>query len=282
MEIYMKQGNQPNIHFEKHPRLAYAGHICNDPNWAFPSHMHRDISELLYITEGEGSFIIDGVTYKAGKGYILIYNPGIIHDERSSSKDPLNFYFCGLADTKIKGLRKGCILPCNIPPVIHADEYTHKMESYIRDILQESYSQGWGFETICQSLLISLIVLLFRVFEAKPSAEPLLLKENPITAEIKEYIESNYSSNISLNEISKRLYLSPDYISHVFKDNTGYSPIKYLINKRIDESKKLLLTTGMTVQEVSIQVGYENANYFSIIFKKITGTSPREYRLQSK
>jgi YesN/AraC family two-component response regulator len=58
--------------------------------------------------------------------------------------------------------------------------------------------------------------------------------------------------------------------------------INYLITRRVAEAKKLLLTTNATVEEISRQVGYENSNYFSMLFKKINGTSPGRFRQENK
>ena len=92
----------------------------------------------------------------------------------------------------------------------------------------------------------------------------------------------NYAKNISLKNIADELYISPDYLSHVFKNETGISPINYVITKRIGEAKKLLMTTDKNVQEISMEVGYENTNYFSLLFKKTTTLSPSTFRKKNR
>ena len=72
-------------------------------------------------------------------------------------------------------------------------------------------------------------------------------------------------------------HLSSDYFLHQFKENTGSSPIQFLYNLRIEKAKELLLTEGLTVSEVAALVGYNNPLYFSRIFKKATGVSPKRF-----
>lgn len=277
VQIPVKKPDNKIVKFKKLPVLVYAGQISDEPDWKFPSHKHDNISEVIYISKGEGEFIINNKFYKAKKGDILVYNKGIIHDEKSNPNNPLKTYFCGIGNIHIVGLEEGCIIPNNTEPLVNADKYSFKIESYISSIFEECSSQVPGYEIVCQNLLTSLIILILRIvntYESKKTSTNL----SSLGSKIKEYIDKNYTRDISLKEIANRLYISQDYLSHVFKNETGYSPINYMINRRVGEAKKLLLTTNMTIQQISLEVGYENANYFSMLFKRITGLSPGRFR----
>jgi AraC-like DNA-binding protein len=262
------------------PFLLYAGRIANEPEWTFPSHKHDELCEIIYISEGEGDFIIDNHSYKAQKGDILVYNRGIIHDEKSNPQKPLKTYFSGIGDLSIKGLADGFLIPSHLAPVIHADKYSYKIENYFSNIFEECSSQVLGFEIISRHLLVSLIILIIRITTA---TEDLALNSpDSLGYRIKEYIDKNYTRDISLDDIANHLYLSPYYISHIFKREVGLSTINYLIMRRIGEAKKLLLTTNATIEEISRKVGYENSKYFAILFKKITGTTAGKFRQENK
>ncbi|MCD9022493.1 AraC family transcriptional regulator [Cohnella silvisoli] len=259
------------------PVLLYAGQISDEPEWSFPSHKHDDLIEIIYISEGNGTFIIDNKKYSAGKGDILIYNQGALHEEKSNPDDPLKTYFCGVGNLHVSGLDRGCIIPAHAEPVIHAGIYSYQMEQYISTLFTELRSQVWGFETICQNTLNSIIVVILRLVNMdNHSAQPA--SSQSLGYRIKDYIDQNYTREIPLSEIANRLYISPHYLSHIFKEETGNSPINYLIQRRVGEAMRLLLTTSMTVQEIASEVGYDNANYFSMVFKKATGTSPSLFR----
>lgn len=77
------------------------------------------------------------------------------------------------------------------------------------------------------------------------------LNSQTLGFKIKEYIDENYKEDIKLNDIAEKFYLSPYYLSHIFKKEVGFSPIDYLINRRIGESQNLLLTTNMTLSDIS-------------------------------
>lgn len=262
------------------PILLYAGMIADEPEWTFPSHKHDELCEIIYLSEGEGTFIINNRPYLAKKGDILIYNRGILHDEKSNPKNPLKTYFCGIGNLFLEGLEEGQLVPDSISPVIHADKYSYKIENYLSNIFEECSSQVLGYETVCRHLLVSLIILVLRIASVKDES----VNNNPesLGFKIKEYIDKNYTRDLSLEDIANHVYLSPYYISHIFKKELGLSTINYLINRRVGEAKKLLLTTGLTVEEISSRVGYENVNYFSMLFKKIAGVSPGKFRQDNK
>jgi AraC-like DNA-binding protein/mannose-6-phosphate isomerase-like protein (cupin superfamily) len=260
------------------PVLLYAGQIRDEPNWSFPMHKHDDLSEIIYIAEGEGEFVIGDTKYIAGAGDILIYNRGVLHEEKSNPQKPLKTYFCGVGGLHLEGVEEGCIIPNHICPVIHADKYKHRVESYISNIFEEVNSQIMGFELISTHLLVSLIILITRIVKAYNVPEQTVAPPNSLGYQIKHFIDRNYTQNIPLQEIANQLYISPYYMSRIFRKEIGYSPINYIIQRRIGEAKKLLLTTDMTVQEIALKVGYENTNYFSMLFKKVVGMSPKKFR----
>ncbi|MFD1673860.1 helix-turn-helix domain-containing protein [Alicyclobacillus fodiniaquatilis] len=83
---------------------------------------------------------------------------------------------------------------------------------------------------------------------------------------------------ITLTAVAEKLYLTPSYLSHLFKHLTGKSFVEHLTEIRIKEAKKLLLETGMKNYEISDVIGYQNARYFSQMFKKHVGLLPNEFR----
>ena len=94
----------------------------------------------------------------------------------------------------------------------------------------------------------------------------------------KRMIDFNYANISSLEEISKSVGYSPQYLSKIFKSFFNISPIEYLIEKRIQVGKQLLVETSLSIQEISNKIGYSDFYYFSKLFKKRTKSSPTEYR----
>jgi two-component system, response regulator YesN len=97
-----------------------------------------------------------------------------------------------------------------------------------------------------------------------------------------DYIDAHYHENITRDSIAKIVYLSPDYIARIFKKEKGLSLVNYIIKKRVELAKTLLIQTTLPVHIISDKVGYGNYSYFTKLFKKETNYTPFEYRRKEK
>lgn len=93
-----------------------------------------------------------------------------------------------------------------------------------------------------------------------------------------DYIDSRYSHNINLNHLTEYLGISKSYFCSLFKEETGQTFTEFLNRRRIERSKELLMKDDSSILDIALQVGYNNQNYFNIIFKRITNTTPLEFR----
>jgi len=107
-------------------------------------------------------------------------------------------------------------------------------------------------------------------------------KKSYVVEQIKEYIRKNLDKRLTLKEVSDAFGYSPKYVSLLFSKHAGYSFVEYINAERIARARKLLLASNVKIYEIAEQLGFENAFYFSKVFKKIEGISPREYmKMQS-
>lgn len=97
-------------------------------------------------------------------------------------------------------------------------------------------------------------------------------------AKAKQFVNRNYMGEISLESVSKYTNISANYFSAIFKKETGTNFIDYVTNVRIEAAKRLLMEQKYKIYEISQMVGYENEHYFSRVFKKITGISPKKFK----
>lgn len=93
-----------------------------------------------------------------------------------------------------------------------------------------------------------------------------------------QYIDDNFTEQLSLNHLAEKYGCSPNHFIKKFKEKTGYTPIKYLAIKKIEVAKKLLETTSLPISLVMEKAGFYDASYFSKLFKKTVGYSPRGFR----
>jgi two-component system response regulator YesN len=110
--------------------------------------------------------------------------------------------------------------------------------------------------------------------------ESQLQKSYTIVDRINQFIRGHYMEDIGRNEIAAEFFLAPEYLSKMYKKQTGLSLKDYIIEYRIEQSKILLKKGDMQIGDVAEAVGFENFTYFSTIFKKYTGLSPNQYRKQ--
>ncbi|MBL4951610.1 helix-turn-helix domain-containing protein [Neobacillus sp. OS1-32] len=96
------------------------------------------------------------------------------------------------------------------------------------------------------------------------------------------YIEKNYQKGVTLEEVSEYVHLSPFYLSKLFKKELKINFVNYVTERKIERAKELLEKTDMPVINIALSLNYQEANYFSKVFKKLVGVTPSEYRKQKE
>lgn len=102
--------------------------------------------------------------------------------------------------------------------------------------------------------------------------------ENPMISRAKEFIETNQSEDLSLSAVAKAVNTSTFYFCKMFKKATGLTFTEYLGRVRVEKAKSLLLNPHLRVSEVAFEVGFQSLSQFNRVFKRITGSSPSDYR----
>ncbi len=154
-------------------------------------------------------------------------------------------------------------------PILHVSLYNE-----LKTVMDNIYDIS---KNISLSSKLSVTGLIYEFFSVLMQNSTLVQKTDRINSALK-IIDYNYCTNISVEQIAKRLSLDPAYFSRKFTEKVGISPKKYILHKRIERAKELLSVTDASVFEISNSVGYEDSFYFCRIFKKITHFSPSEYR----
>ncbi|MCF0134566.1 MAG: response regulator [Blautia sp.] len=101
--------------------------------------------------------------------------------------------------------------------------------------------------------------------------------------EAKAFIQQNYQKDeMSLQTVAAQVNVSPSYFSAIFSAETGQTFIEYLTSVRLEKAKELLMCSSLRTSEIGYEVGYKDSHYFSYIFKKVVGCSPKEYKNRRK
>ena len=119
---------------------------------------------------------------------------------------------------------------------------------------------------------------LYRAIDRNAAAK-VESKERAVIAEVKEILEQEFDQPLDLNYLASRVYLTPKYLSKLFRTETGITIVGYLLSLRMEKAKKLLMENKeLKSYEVAERVGYSDPVAFNKIFKKLVGMTPREYR----
>jgi AraC family transcriptional regulator of adaptative response / methylphosphotriester-DNA alkyltransferase methyltransferase len=102
--------------------------------------------------------------------------------------------------------------------------------------------------------------------------------EEELVKKLLAVIDSSYGEPLTLHEMAERLFVSPFYLQRCFKRVMNISPGKYLLQKRIEQAKRLLAETNESITEIALQVGFRNSSHFTTVFQRETRFKPTRYR----
>ncbi|MEF2968655.1 response regulator [Paenibacillus sp. M1] len=105
-------------------------------------------------------------------------------------------------------------------------------------------------------------------------------QQDHVVLQAKQYIKSHYQSDCSLQVVAAHVHVTPNYLSNLFKKETGIGLTNYVSQLRIEEAKGLLQHTRLKMTEIAERVGFDNSSYFTVVFKQMTGEAPRNFRRQ--
>lgn len=137
-------------------------------------------------------------------------------------------------------------------------------------------------EPDCPGALYLFLILHYIEQECIAESSEVVRQHNETVEKICAYLAANYRQKFSLTEVAARFYLSPYYLSRLFRRVTGQSIVDYMNNRRIEASQKLLETTDLSITGVAEQTGFASAAHFRRVFRETMGISPLQYRKEHK
>ena len=266
--------------FKLKPRLLYVGSLDKQGGWREESHAH-DFLELIFITDGRGTATIGGTEWEIGRGNILIYNAGVSHCEKSSQDDPMEARFIAYDKLEITDLPPNWLLPPSYGYVYSAGDMYDTFDRFFGSLLREFEQRDRFYMEIAQNMSRTLLMYLFRLINKTENAAGLL-DSGRIMDSVLAYIDAHYAEDISLEDLSRECYVNKYYLSHLFSRVRGESVGKYIQKRRLDEARRLLTGTALSVREVAEAVGFPDISYFCRVFKKEVGVTPLTYRAGEK
>ena len=246
-------------------------------------HFHDDIYEILYMVDGSSQYIIEDKIYNLEKGDMVLVCPNQLHQLISPNYSKR--IICSFTPDYLDSLKTS---NTNFKDIFEVLQFTGnnkisfqnndlaKVETLFTRMTKLLFSDQFG-DDLQYNLSFSRIMLLIaeKLFDDKDLTDVSYLT-HPIIKNIIDYINQNLSNKITIKNISDKLALSPSYLSHIFKENTGVSILQFIIKKRLVHSKELL-RQGKRIEDIAQECGFMDYTSFFRSFKKEFGITPKKY-----
>lgn len=243
----------------------------NNQRFSCDVHYH-DEHELYYMQSGRTTYFIADEIYSVEKGDFVFVPKGILHrtdsgDCRKNSRILLNFpdsvFLEKTEELKrdLYGQRVICV----------PEDKVAALEELLVKVEREYRQQGAYRDMLMDFYILELLALLCRHRREK---KPHIQASDRIIYEISEYIGNHYGQELSLAQMARQFSISESYLSRKFKEVTGIGFSQYVTYVRISNAEKLLKKGKMSVAEVAGSCGYNDSNYFSLVYKRIQGITP--------
>lgn len=242
-------------------------------------HTHK-YYELLYLIDGDISYLVGDRLYKAASGDIFITAPGQEHGISFNSEAIYSRHFIqvsqNLIETLPQELRNNFInnlcTNCNrIPSEIVKK---HNLGSYFMNVRNHLKRDSVMDDFMFRTYSLQLVAVMNTISESEVIS---YFEEKPIVLDIKEYIIQNLDSPISLDTIAAHFFLSKYHLCHIFRTDTGMTIKGYINLQRVARARELLLS-GRTPADIPKLCGFNDYSTFYRTFKRYTGYSPTEVK----
>lgn len=254
-------------------------HSANHPShYLFSEQRGRVLDEyvLIYISRGRGYFRSDKckeVEIRPGTFFLLFSDEW--HSYRPYKKDGWDEYWIGFRGESIERcIQKGFFRKDK--PVFDVGVKDEIVQLY-RQAISVAGEQGFGFQQILGGIVNHLLGLAFSL-DKKNEMESMQASDQINQAKI--IMRNTYTSDISCKEIAKQVNMSYSWFREIFKKHTGFAPLQYVLELRLQKSRELLANTDRTVKEVSLSSGFDNTDYFCTLFRSRMNMTPTQYRKQ--
>ena len=260
------------IHYCKGHKLKDPGKVTDGFTRTLQHH------EMIFVCEGNGHIVIGENRYPMKNGMLFYIPPGVQQTIEPRAQNPEHYMTVHFSGSRMvlgpdgKWKFRENIQTLRQPPAQKITDYT-PLEELFEKLLDTWNDKGPSYEFVAATLLRQLLIWVSQNNIKQSKNHAISLKIDRII----EYMRQNINSKVTLEELSGIAGLSIFYLSRTFKEATGYPIITYFNKMKIEKAKELLIEGNKKVKEVAYELGYTNEFYFSRIFKRIEGLSPKEF-----
>ncbi|MBS5884693.1 MAG: helix-turn-helix domain-containing protein [Clostridium sp.] len=252
----------------------------------YPIHWHNSI-EILYVLRGSINVTIDTDSFEVLEKELEIINVDESHRIYSDEDNKVLIFHIDpyFFEKYYKDINNIFFYTNSTDDGAQEGEEYDLLRNFLAKLLCEAIQKIDDYDKEIESILIDLLYHLINNFHYLTYEKEELKEKTEQLARyhrISKYIFNNYDSNITLQEIAKKEFLSPHYLSHEIKYATGNSFTDLVNQTRVEESVKLLLDSDLSISDISDEVGFSHVRYLNKNFKNYYGCTPLQYRKKNK
>ncbi|KLE15877.1 helix-turn-helix domain-containing protein [Clostridium sp. C8] len=252
----------------------------------YPIHWHNSI-EILYVLRGSININIDTDSFELLEKELEIINVDEAHRIYSEKDNKVLIFHIDpyFFEKYYKDINNIFFYTNSTDDGAQEGEEYDLLRTFLAKLLCECVQKIDDFDKEIESILVDLLYHLINNFHYLTYEKEELKEKTEQLARyhrISKYIFNNYDSNITLQEIAKKEFLSPHYLSHEIKYATGYSFTDLVNLTRVEESVKLLLDSDLSISDISDEVGFSHVRYLNKNFKNYYGCTPLQFRKKNK
>ena len=228
---------------------------------------------IHHIVKGKGIFKVNGITYHLEKDDAFLIRPGEEIYYEADKDDPWSYEWIGMQGVKIESYLQRTSFAYD--PIIHYSKNDRLSLIYLK--MKHAYSSDpTARDLLMNSVLYELLYFLTLNFPNRQLSSSRHAEE--YIDEVINYCLQNIDKKIKVTDISDYLGLNRSYLTRLFKQHVGYSLKDYILFLKLDEAKRLLKETSLSIQTIARSVGFDDPLYFSRIFHQKEGITAKEYR----
>ena len=257
------------------PSLVYISPIVLDREGQ-PMHAHAGHAELLLMRDGVGVVYIEGRQEELQPGDFVLCGAGEPHSFRAKGDQPVRTLACGFTHLRCRGLEENCFVDSNDCCVVHAGEGSQSLDEMLYVLQSMAENPQANHEELCSYLSAAVVALALRIHRA--ASERAEQTHYQLGIRTQMYLDRHYLENLTLDSIAQAMEVSKYHLDRVFLATAGCTPVQYITRRRLAHAQTLLASTRQTVRHIAEQCGYTNYSYFTSLFRRTVGITPREYR----
>jgi AraC family transcriptional regulator, arabinose operon regulatory protein len=232
---------------------------------------------LFYCVDGEGWYRIEDKQYEVKANEFFILPQNVSHAYGSKENDPWSIYWVHFGGEQLPYFNSNYAVQTHFKPYyIKGSNEIFSSFSKIYKALELGYStDNLMFANMCLFHFITLFIY---------NTKHYVVTEDKINSVDRAilYMQERINENITLTDLSSHYNYSPSRFSSLFRQKTGYAPIDYFIQMKMQKASQQLDFTDKSVKEIALDLGFDDPYYFSRRFSKVIGMSPTKYRLIKK